>query len=459
MGAYALPMSLAAQGVLYLWIPLCILLFYQLPVHRAIIASLIFSNLFLPEGQIDLSGFPDLDKFSTTSIAIALGLFCKEGGEALKIPLKWWDLPLLVFCISPFFSSITNDLGPWDGFSLSLEHILLWGIPYLAGRRYLCHFHVFREILFAMVISAILYMPLVWFELRMSPILHSLVWGYTHASGVELYRMGGWRPVVFMNHGLILSLWYVFCAFASYGLRQAGLFKQVFGVSATVWTALLFLTAIAFKSLNALLLMAVLGVFFFTPLLLRRIVLICALLFAPAYVTYRCSTDWGTNQLIAFVAKKVSPQRAASLATRLENETLLRDKAMERPLFGWGGWGRSRVYDEQGRDISLTDGLWIVQLGRFGLLGLSMLIGTFLLPLFPLIRGVGVAKSSFRFPVGARLCALFVLMLLVNSMMNAHIPHLFPAIMGALAGLQAPEFAPVASRVSFHTPAYPVRLL
>ena len=35
-------------------------------------------------------------------------------------------------------------------------------------------------------------------------------------------------------------------------------------------------------------------------------------------------------------------------------------------FFGWGGWGRSRIIDEYGRDISLTDGHWIIALGQGG---------------------------------------------------------------------------------------------
>ena len=27
----------------------------------------------------------------------------------------------------------------------------------------------------------------------------------------------------------------------------------------------------------------------------------------------------------------------------------------QRPLFGWGGWGRSRVFNERGDDITIAD--------------------------------------------------------------------------------------------------------
>jgi hypothetical protein len=73
--------------------------------------------------------------------------------------------------------------------------------------------------------------------------------------------------------------------------------------------------------------------------------------------------------------------RAGSFAFRLDNENILTQKALQRPIFGWGQWGRSRVYDEWGRDISTTDGLWIIELGAHGFVGLISVFLALLLPL------------------------------------------------------------------------------
>jgi hypothetical protein len=70
------------------------------------------------------------------------------------------------------------------------------------------------------------------------------------------------------------------------------------------------------------------------------------------------------------VAAFVSQDRAQSLEFRFKNEDMLLKRAFERPIFGWGRYGRSRVYDsETGRDLSTTDGQWIIDIGEFGLLG------------------------------------------------------------------------------------------
>ena len=62
-------------------------------------------------------------------------------------------------------------------------------------------------------------------------------------------------------------------------------------------------------------------------------------------------------------------------------------RALERPLFGWGGWGGSRIHDEEsGRDISVTDGLWIIILGRNGMFGLCAWLLAMALPALLLWR-------------------------------------------------------------------------
>ena len=72
------------------------------------------------------------------------------------------------------------------------------------------------------------------------------------------------------------------------------------------------------------------------------------------------------DKLLVGIAEQVNVERAGSLLTRFEQEQQLLDRSSERPIFGWGRFGRSRVYDEYGKDISLTDGLWIITLGSSG---------------------------------------------------------------------------------------------
>ena len=65
---------------------------------------------------------------------------------------------------------------------------------------------------------------------------------------------------------------------------------------------------------------------------------------------------------------------------RLSNENRLIEKAMEQPIFGWGAWGRNRIYGETGRDMTVTDGLWTIIFGQNGYIGLIAISLMFALP-------------------------------------------------------------------------------
>ena len=56
---------------------------------------------------------------------------------------------------------------------------------------------------------------------------------------------------------------------------------------------------------------------------------------------------------------------------------------MEKPLFGWGGWGRNRVFSkEDGKDLSITDGQWAIEIGETGILGFLIYYAILFTPLF-----------------------------------------------------------------------------
>ena len=61
-----------------------------------------------------------------------------------------------------------------------------------------------------------------------------------------------------------------------------------------------------------------------------------------------------------------------------------KDDPQERPLFGWGGWSRARVFNEQGLDVSSVDGAWVGFIGKSGWVGYIGLFGLFCLPIFVL---------------------------------------------------------------------------
>jgi hypothetical protein len=112
------------------------------------------------------------------------------------------------------------------------------------------------------------------------------------------------------------------------------------------------------------------------------------------YPLLRSQDVFPTSALVS-ASEYVSGDRANSLQFRFDNEDDLLAKASQRPLFGWGGWGRNLVYDpETGRNTSTTDGAWIVELGQFGLTGF---LSSFLLLLVPIVL---VLRRSSLLPPG-----------------------------------------------------------
>ena len=65
----------------------------------------------------------------------------------------------------------------------------------------------------------------------------------------------------------------------------------------------------------------------------------------PIYYAVRITDALVGPHAVELVRMFINEERAHSLEYRLENEDLLIAKALQRPIFGWGGWGRNCVYD------------------------------------------------------------------------------------------------------------------
>jgi hypothetical protein len=129
----------------------------------------------------------------------------------------------------------------------------------------------------------------------------------------------------------------------------------------------------------------------------------------------------------------ISPERAGSLKQRFDQEKQLLERARERVMFGWGRFGRSRVYDEWGIDVSVTDGRWIVTLGQFGLVGF---LAEFGLLAFPVFRAAGARRFASSAQEKLYLAALSVMISLniVDLVPNALLAPWTWLLAGALLG-------------------------
>jgi hypothetical protein len=166
----------------------------------------------------------------------------------------------------------------------------------------------------------------------------------------------------------------------------------------------------------------------------RSQVKIAAVIVAVAllYPTLRTVDLFPSNTVLDFAAF-FDEERAASLKFRFNQEDMLLAHANERPLFGWGRYGRNRIYSSSGDDISTTDGLWIITLGQLGFFGFLAQFGLLAMPVFR-------ALASFRFVAQKRdaivlgVLTLIVALTIVEQIPNASISPWSWLLAGALLG-------------------------
>jgi hypothetical protein len=437
-------MTPQAQLAMLVWLPITFYLFVRFPPRTAVIVSFIGGLLFLPRGAgFSLPLVPDYREMVATCYGIILGMFVYDPQRFSQFKPGWIDLPMLIWCLCPLFSSLTNDLGIYDGINAVLGQTANWGLPYYIGRLYLNSLNGLRELAINIVKGGILYAPLCLFESRMSPQLHYIIYGYyAHESGVsQAFRLGGWRPMVFMTHGLMVGLWMMTATLVALWLWRARVVQQIWGMPIK-WIAIgLLLTFILIKSTGAyiyLLYGAV--VLFFSQWIRNSLPLLLLMVGMSYYLFISASGALNGDGIVSFFANSVDADRAASLEFRFDNEKILAEKARERMLFGWGGWGRSRVYGENWEgdlvDISTTDSLWIITFGGNGLVGLVSLTASLLLPV--------VCFFGWRYPVKtwlnpkvapAAVLAVALVLFMLDSLINAMFIPIFPLISGGLSGL------------------------
>lgn len=429
-------MSLLVPIMMFGWIPVVIGLFSRLPARRAAIASFLFAWLFLPMAEYPIPGLPDYTKMSATcwGIFIAAAMFDTE--RLLSFRLRIIDLPMIIWCLCPLASSLSNDLGLYDGLSAALDQTVSWGFPYLIGRIYFSDLEGLREFAIGIFIGGLIYMPLCWYEIKMSPQLHRMFYGFTQHSFAQTYRYGGWRPMVFMQHGLMLGVWMISASLIGVWLWLSGALKKLWGIGMPWIVITLIITTILCRSTGALALFLMgIVVLFVTKKLKRKIMILCLLLIPAFYLPSRATGYWDGDNLAHFLYDHFNRARALSLYERFYNENILTEKAILKPTFGWGGWGRSRVYNDKGIDISVTDSLWIIAFGTNGLVGLTALTTSILLPILVLMRRYQVREWFHPKLVPAVVLSVLLGLYMIDNLLNAMINPIFMVAAGGITGL------------------------
>jgi hypothetical protein len=418
------------------FVPVTFACLLRLGPRRGVIASLLGGWLFLP----NFDGYFEVPLLHTKAAfvpaVVLLASFVLDGHRWRMFRPRLLDVPIALLCVVPLASSLANDLGVYDGCAVVFHMMLCWGAPYFLGRLYLGELRGMTEFATSLVASALAYAPLCLWEIRMSPQLHRTLYGF-HTFGLfsQSIRYGGFRPVVFTSDGLMLGMFMTTSTLVAFWMWRARVRRTILRVPTSWACALLGITAILGKSMGALVLLVAGIIALECTRRLRSSALIAVLLAAPFVYCGARLAEWNGEDMVELASKTFGEDRAGSIRYRMYNEDMLIARALVRPWIGWGGWGRARVYDEEGNDCSVTDGMWIIALGNTGFIGLAALLITLTLPAAALLLRFRARRWADPRLAAASALAVSLQLWAIDDMSNAMLAPLYPASAGALISL------------------------
>lgn len=444
-------MSLTPQAnwfafvALLAWPAVALVLFRTKPTSSALVWTILGAYLLLPVGtSIKFEGVPGFDKSTIPNIAALIGCVLIAGRRprlfhGFGVP----EVLILMLLVGPFITSALNGdtitigdrvlpgVGPYDALSAVVAQ-LIFLLPFFLARQFLRSSEDTVEVLRALAIAGFVYSVPMLFEVRMSPQLHTWIYGYFPHSFVQQIRDGGFRPVVFLGHGLLVAFFIMTTAVAAAAFWRTQ--SRILRLPAVAISAWLSGVLVLCKTLSAFVygVVAIALVRFTRPRFQLRIALLLVGL-AVLYPTLRAGDLFPTHYVNS-LAQSVSAERAQSLKVRLDNEDQLLDRAWQRFVFGWGRFGRSRIYDdESGKDLSITDGRWIITMGQFGFFGFLAEFGLMSLAVVRAASAVRYAESTQEQVFLAAL-ALILAMNVIDLLPNSSISSWSWLLTGALLG-------------------------
>lgn len=425
--------------MLFGWVPFTIILFFRLPPHRAVLVSLIGGWLLLPVAGYDLPGIPPYDK----ATAISLGLFLggRLSGQRRKADFKWklYDLPMVLWCLSPIPTSLANHLGFYDGVSGFYSQVMTWGIPYLAGRIYFENDDAVRDLCMGIVIGGMVYALLCLYEIRMSPRLNLNLYGFFAHEWRQHIRYGGWRPIVFMQHGLMVAVWMAAASSAAFWLWRSRMIEQIKGIPMGLVATGLIITTLLCKAMSGWIALALgCGGYFIYRSSKSNLFFLLLILLVPLYIGARITGNITTDDASMQAGKIFDTERSGSLGIRLEQEDLFAAKALESPLFGWGGHSRGWPVDLKTEEklVNMVDSFWIITFSSRGFFGITTWLFGMLVGPWIVLRATSnyMSENKEKPALPAVFLSLVVILFMIDSLVNAMVNPIYIMISGALTG-------------------------
>ncbi|EGK87338.1 O-antigen ligase domain-containing protein [Microcoleus vaginatus PCC 9802] len=423
------------------FIPVVFYLFVRFPPLRAVIISFVAAWLFLPQASYPIPSLPPYTKISAACYGILLGTLIYDTARLTSFKPGWLDVPMVIYCLCPIISQVSNGGSP---ISPTVNQIVTWGLPYFLGRLYVGSLEGLRQLAIGIFAGGLAYIPFTLVEGVRGPILHQMIYGVNaFEDWGQARRLGGWRPVVFMQHGLMVGLWMMTAALIAVWLWQTGTLKKFMGRNIKPLAIILTIAFFLCRSTGAYSLFGMALIVLFSAKLFRTsLPLLLIIGYIVFYLYIAAAGQFSSKDVIGFINQIFGEERAASLKFRFDNEEILGEKARQRFMFGWGDSGGNRVYNDYGQDISVTDSLWIIAFGVNGAVGLVSLFSSLLLPVivFCVFKYPARTWSNPKVAPAATL-GVALSMYVFDCVLNAMTNPIFALIAGGISGLvlKAPE--------------------
>jgi hypothetical protein len=442
------PATLAYLALLC-WLPISLVAFLVMRPLRAALFTILGAMLFLPEGvSFKYPYLPYLDKHNIPYLCVLIGAVFRCPKRAIKPPAeRWFTFLAFVLLVGALATALTNrdtlrygravvtvlpGLTLKDGFFTGITQSLLHALPFFLGLALVRTAKDLRDLLASFAVAALIYVPFALIEIRLSPQFHYWVYGFHQHSFLQTLRWGGYRPMVFMAHGLALARFFVVATLAA--LLVAPKRAKLLGLPTKLAAAVLFITLVLCKSTGAVIYgLLALVIVSLGKVRLRHAAAVVLATVVLLYPTLRAADAIPLDRVIAG-ASGVASDREQSLLFRFRNEDDLLVKARQRMVFGWGEYNRSFIFDDRGRPTTITDGHWIVIVGVLGMVGFAATFGMLLFPIFVARARVRkIADRSDRMLVSgvAVIIATIAVDLIPNGLWDGY-PYFFA---GALMGV------------------------
>jgi hypothetical protein len=428
----------------YPLVVLVLFLLYRPPAAAAL--SLVIAEMVLPS-VVALPLHPNwLDKVAISTIAtFVCALFFARSYRKGSRPFRGIEFIFLIWLVGCFFTTWTNrDAVQYGPVTLSGEtfadfvsealHMLCvpWACFFLGRTLYRTSRDLMSLHRIMAVAITIFTLPIL-FEIRMSPQISNMFYGFNPTLWGMVYRWGGYRPLVTFNTGIHLASFLLF--FAIMTTAMARVKARMARIPMPALCAYLLAVLVLCKSTGAIVYAAVMVplVVFSSPRRMLRVATTVTIIFV-VYPILRFYELIPTDSIVDLFAK-ISQDRADSLKYRFDMEKGMLDWMARRPWFGWGGYSRGFVHDlNTGANLSIPDGSVIINLSVHGGVGFFTYFLPYVYAILRAPRFVKRIKSRTDRILISALCLNGAVVLLDLAFNSSFFP-IYMFLLGAVYGL------------------------